>query len=638
VKDSEGEVEQSEVMVVSSRAATMAKESSPGPVGDLAEPILEDRFETRFQPRRMLGEGGMGEVHLYADRRIGREVALKLLKDRANVSGRLRFLREARVQGQLEHPSVVPVYDMGITPEGGEFFTMKRIGGATLADVLDDLASDMPSAGGDFSRNKLLAIFRQVCLGVHYAHRRGVIHRDLKPANIMVGDFGEVYILDWGLARVRDADAVNEQEPSAGRTVDGQILGTPGYMAPEQALASAAVDERADVYALGAILFEMLTLRRLHEGASIPALLYSTQSLDGGAPSERTPEREVPPELDRLCWHATRVLPSERLASAGDLASGVERFLEGDRDLALRRTLARTYAERAAQAASLSDQGGEAAAEHRREALQAAGQALVLDPTSEAASRTLLALMTQLPTELPRELEEEIEAELVSEAPAVMSLGTVGYLLFALLLLGGLLPYGIRDWATVGLMVAPLVACAGIFGWYWRLETGPSEFAMALICLLTAGAVGAATRVVSPWALVPSLAVASTAALNVGNLPRALRWWALACGCLALAVPTALERLGVLTPTYMLGDDGVAIISQVLGELSPLSHATMLGAHLMAIVVPCIVIWRMRDKVDESRRSNHLQRWQLRQLVPDQAGKDALHANRTSRANTADQA
>jgi eukaryotic-like serine/threonine-protein kinase len=427
---------------------------------------------------------------------------------------------------------------------------------------------------------------------------------------------------------VRDADAVNEQEPSAGRTVDGQILGTPGYMAPEQALASAAVDERADVYALGAILFEILTLKRLHEGASIPALLYSTQSLDGGAPSERTPEREVPPELDRLCWHATRVLSRERLASAGDLAAGVERFLEGDRDLELRRTLARQYAERAEQAASLSDRGGEAAAERRREALQAAGQALVLDPTSEAASRTLLTLMTQLPTEVPRELEEEIEAELVTEAPAVMSLGTVAYLLFALLLLGGLLPFGIRHWATVALMVAPLVVCAAIFGWYWRLGQGTPVFAMAVISLLSAVAVGAVTRVLSPWVLVPSLAVATTAALSVGKLPRALRWWALACGCLALAVPTVLERLGVLTPTYVLGGDRVVIVSQVLGQFSPLSHATMLGGHLMAIVVPCIVIWRMRDKVDESRRSNHLQRWQLRQLVPDASGKGGLKPTR----------
>src|SRR5262249_54753115 len=149
----------------------------------------------------------MGEVHLCRDARIGRRVALKRLRTQggpgSTPAARARFLREARIQAQLEHPSGVPVYDLGRTPRRREVFTMKRVRGRTLGQILRDAAT---------SRRKLLAAFSSVCLAIHYAHARGVLHRDLKPANLMLGDFGEVYVLDWGLAKITGETESNDEK------------------------------------------------------------------------------------------------------------------------------------------------------------------------------------------------------------------------------------------------------------------------------------------------------------------------------------------------------------------------------------------------------------------------------------------
>ena len=158
----------------------------------------------RYRIGDTLGVGGMGEVRRCRDRRIGREVAMKVVRsDAAGLAWmRERFLREARIQGQLEHPCIVPVYDLGMGPDGATYFTMKRVRGATLEDVVDALRAGDPEAERKWSRRRLLSAFSTVCGAVDYAHSRGVVHRDLKPGNVMLGDFGEVYLLDWGLAKV----------------------------------------------------------------------------------------------------------------------------------------------------------------------------------------------------------------------------------------------------------------------------------------------------------------------------------------------------------------------------------------------------------------------------------------------------
>ncbi len=200
--------------------------------------------------REVIGGGGMALVVAAEDPALGRRVAVKILRG-SDPGERGRFLQEARIAAQLEHPGIVPVHAAGTAADGAPWFTMKLIRGRTLAAIL---AEDRPPAGD----RVLLRAFFQACQAVAFAHSRGVVHRDLKPANVMVGDFGETLVVDWGLAAVH-GDGV--AAASAGPAVDEAVAGTPAYMAPEQAMGIAGADRPAvDVYALGAILYEMLTL------------------------------------------------------------------------------------------------------------------------------------------------------------------------------------------------------------------------------------------------------------------------------------------------------------------------------------------------------------------------------------------
>nr|MBA3457456.1 serine/threonine protein kinase [Deltaproteobacteria bacterium] len=214
----------------------------------------------RYVMRDMLGRGGMGDVLLATDAQIGRDVAVKRMRDRRTTSV-ARFLREARIQGRLDHPAIVPVHEVAVDEEDRPYFVMKRLTGTTLADILAARGhvSLTTSSIDKHPLSRLLRAYSDVCLAVEFAHTRGVIHRDLKPANIMLGDFGEVYVLDWGVARVMGDDSTDSLEigPSkepAGSTEAGTVLGTIGYMPPEQ-LRGMSIDRRADVYALGCILF-----------------------------------------------------------------------------------------------------------------------------------------------------------------------------------------------------------------------------------------------------------------------------------------------------------------------------------------------------------------------------------------------
>jgi serine/threonine protein kinase len=260
----------------------------------------------------------MGEVHLCDDRRLRCQVALKKLHAAAaaKLEDRARFTREALAQRQLEHPAIVPVHDVGIDDDGSLYFTMRRIRGTTLDEILSEQAKESAAFAGEYSRHRLLCAFTKVCLAVDYAHDHGILHCDLKPANIMLGPYGEVYVLDWGLARQIGEDA------------DESPCGTPGFMAPE-VIRSGMLDARSDVYSLGSMLYELLTLCPLHGGAEPLALMYST--LEGGIvlPSIRAPWRGIAPELDAICLRATALEPEGRYRTARALHDAVERFLEG---------------------------------------------------------------------------------------------------------------------------------------------------------------------------------------------------------------------------------------------------------------------------------------------------------------------
>ncbi|HEV7555924.1 MAG TPA: serine/threonine-protein kinase, partial [Kofleriaceae bacterium] len=337
----------------------------------------------------VIGRGGGGEVLSAHDKRIGRDVALKRMRARPTDEAAARFLREARIQARLDHPAIVPVYELGRDSEGRPYFTMKRLAGTTVGTLL---AQPTPAP-----RQRLLRAFADVCHAIDFAHARAIVHRDLKPANIMLGDYGEVYVLDWGVARVIEdggADpAMGDIDSLEPQMTETDLLGTPGYMAPEQIHSRDKVDRSADVYALASILFEIVAGEPLHPRDS--ALNSTLAGEVVKSPAQRRPDRGVAPEIDALCIAGLSMSPAAR-PTARELATRVEAFLDGDRDIARRRTLALEELWRARAAMT---------AGQRAEAMRAAGRALALDPETQGAGELVTALMLEPPTDPPPELQ-----------------------------------------------------------------------------------------------------------------------------------------------------------------------------------------------------------------------------------------
>jgi serine/threonine protein kinase len=244
----------------------------------LRESLPEEfRREKKYEIGGVVAEGGMGMILDVREANIERTVAMKMMLDGSSPDDLLRFVAEAKVTGQLEHPCIVPVYELGVDENEQVFYTMKFVRGITLRKVLDLMAAGTEETIRQYPLGAMLTIFQKVCDAIAFAHSKGVIHRDLKPENIMLGDFGEVLVMDWGLAKVLPSRA--SSEPRTGTlqsvaqtllrarrvdtaTMTGSIMGTPQYMAPEQARGEVeTLDGRADIYALGAILYHILALR-----------------------------------------------------------------------------------------------------------------------------------------------------------------------------------------------------------------------------------------------------------------------------------------------------------------------------------------------------------------------------------------
>lgn len=251
----------------------------------------------RYEIGELIGEGGMGSVYLARDRELDRDVALKVLRDPAPMAEeRERIVREARILASLEHPGIVPVHDVGTLPDGRLFYVMKRVRGERFDEFVR----------GPRSRTELLRAFLQMCDAVAFAHAAGVIHRDLKPQNVMLGAFGEVLVLDWGVAKTS-----RPPSPPVVEVAAGTAAGTPGYMAPEQM--SGEADARADVYGLGGVLFFLLT--REHP---LPA---------GGA-SDQWASGAVPIALRAICERARAAHPAARYQSVASMAADVANYLD----------------------------------------------------------------------------------------------------------------------------------------------------------------------------------------------------------------------------------------------------------------------------------------------------------------------
>lgn len=335
------------------------------------EPQLPEN--SHYKLNEVYAEGGLSRVWVAEDTNLNRKVALKQIRHELseNELARSRFHREAQVTGQLEHPHIVPVYEMPSSPDDDLlFYTMRLVEGDTLLQACDQYHATRKDAkhkkGTEqaLQQLRLLQAFVDVCQAIAFAHSRGVIHRDIKPENVVLGNFGEVVVLDWGLSKTSDDSNVNTdcgdssayftvQDPESGsfsqdglpvaqtmqdgsillsgdadavQTVAGAVLGTPAYMAPEQVNAEfGSVDHRTDVYGLGATLFHLLTGMPPHRGPTISATIQKVDTESVPPPKELNPHVEQP--LDAICVKAMSPIPKNRYQSANELAEDIQRYL-----------------------------------------------------------------------------------------------------------------------------------------------------------------------------------------------------------------------------------------------------------------------------------------------------------------------
>ena len=314
--------------------------SLPRPEGYvlLTTKAYQPETRERYTLTRLHAEGGIGQVWLARDSDLSREVALKELKpDRAGHPEQWdRFLEEARLTSQLQHPGIVPVYELARHGDSQEpFYTMRFVKGQTLRNAIKTYHERRAKKVAELMEGRaLLEAFVGVCHAIAYAHSRGVIHRDLKPQNVVLGDYGEVIVLDWGLAKVIDhPEGTLETPPVVGGnqgqredTMQGEVLGTPAYMAPEQAAGRIdLVGRSSDIYGLGAILFQILTDKPPFTGSTTEELLQRVRSI--APPAPRDLEAEVPPALQAVCLRALAKHPKDRYASAEELGNEIKRWL-----------------------------------------------------------------------------------------------------------------------------------------------------------------------------------------------------------------------------------------------------------------------------------------------------------------------
>jgi eukaryotic-like serine/threonine-protein kinase len=548
----------------------------------------------RYELGELIAKGGMGEVIEAHDRQIRREVAIKRVRsDRTSARGMARFFHEAMIQGRLDHPAILPVHEVGIDPDGRPFFVMKRLSGTTMTDAI-----------GSLPRERLLRAFADVCLAVAFAHGRGVIHRDLKPANIGLGDFGEVYVLDWGIARVLDEDDVEGlggSDDDGDRTQAGATIGTHGYMAPEQIRSASTIDARADVYSLGCILFEILAGERLHPKGT--AAVESTLAGIEARPSLRG--KLVPPELEALCVGATALDPDRRM-SARELGERVQAFLDGDRDLAQRKDLARAHLATAERAFAERHLEG-----HRRTAIREAGRALALDPELAGAADLVTRLMLEPPKDIPPEVTATLAEENLRAISRNAKFGARSYLAFVAFI-PILLTSGNYEYAL-------MLACAIVFNSALVLMWPPHAAGrIVAVGLANALLIALVARLFSPFFVAPGVAAVATMALSLSpdyDNRRHVVILALAMVA-AIIVPWLLEEAGLLSRTMVMTPLSISFSGPAVGipEAPAIAGLVM---YVVAILAAAAAFGHALRRAERAARTHlHLQAWQLAQLVP----------------------
>ena len=307
----------------------------------------------RYEALRKLGEGGAGEVVLVKDNDIRRMVAMKRIReDQQAPASLLRFAEEVQTVGRLEHPNIVPLHDVGLDEEGNYYFTMKYVQGQTLGDIIQKLRDGDPEYTKRFSFERRTQLFVEILYAIKFAHEAGYIHRDIKPENIMIGEYGEVQVMDWGIAkRIRDVPETREKFLSveseivqrmqaelgqdwnqrAFETQTGDIVGTPAYMSPEQALGK-ELDERSDVYSLTALFYEFVNLRHyLEHKNTLQEMLFGIITEDPIDSENIKNEHQgaVPREICFFLRKGMKKNPDERYQSVDEMLHLLQSNLEG---------------------------------------------------------------------------------------------------------------------------------------------------------------------------------------------------------------------------------------------------------------------------------------------------------------------
>ena len=311
--------------------------------------------KSRYRTNKLVNCGGSKSIYSSFDKCSGRNIAMAMLTDpKPSEEAKERFIYEARITANLEHPNIVPVHEIGYDKSGNPYFTMKLIGGESLSMILDELKNETPEYVDKYNLGFLLDIFRHVCNAVALAHSKGIIHLDIKPENIQVGEFGEVLVLDWGLAKYigsdklspikfedeyRQAHCIDQnflnylasiENGNIYATIDGAVKGSPGYMAPEQAAGeNSKRSVRTDIYALGALLYSILTLEKPFHGNTVREVLEKNINGNLVPPHERTPDRDIPNALEAITAKAMKKKPEERYESVHDLIDDLKSYRHG---------------------------------------------------------------------------------------------------------------------------------------------------------------------------------------------------------------------------------------------------------------------------------------------------------------------
>ena len=295
----------------------------------------------RYRDFEPLTQGGEAILRTCVDENLGRVVVMKTLQPQYQnlETYQKRFLREARVTAQIPHPATIPVYELSRDSEGNAYFTMKKLGGRDLSDILHQIAANHQPTIDQFPLESLLNVLIHAAQCLSFAHDQGVVHRDMKPANIMIGDYGEVVVLDWGLAKVWDMDDNDDgdklirsgKQVMSGRlTGRGDVQGTPFYMSPEQAVETSDVDERSDVYSMGIILFEVLTGDSYMSGKNFKEIKRKLLEGPIREPIRVAPKKKISAELNAICVKALQRQPVDRYQKMAMLVEDLRAALLGN--------------------------------------------------------------------------------------------------------------------------------------------------------------------------------------------------------------------------------------------------------------------------------------------------------------------